>query len=88
MALAMVVSPRFRFPFASFFARFLLRSSFFDDDVDSSLVEFDSAASSIDLARDFDDVSIDSSLDLLSYLMTISICTLFLLSFTYWTTIL
>jgi len=79
----MIVLSRFRFSFASFFAHFLLRSSFFDDDVDSSSIEFDFATSSIDLARGFDNVSINSSLDLLSYLMTISIYTLFLLSFTH-----
>jgi len=83
MALAMIVSSHFRFSFASFFVRFLLRSSFFDDDVDFSSIEFDFATLSINLARGFDDVSIDFSLDLLSYLMTMSIYTLFFLSFTH-----
>jgi len=83
MVFAIIVLSRFRFSFASFFARFLLRSSFFDDNIAFSSIEFDFATLLIDLARDFDDILIDFLLDLLSYLIAILICTLFLLSFIY-----
>jgi len=83
MTFAMIVSSRFRFFFAFFFAHFLLRSSFFDDNVTFSLIKFDFATLSIDLTKDFDDVSNDFSLNLFSYLMTMLICTLFLLFFTH-----
>jgi len=83
MTFAMIVSSRFRFSFASFFVHFLLRSSFFDDDVAFSLIKFDFVALSIDLIEDFNDVSNDFLLNLLSYLITMLICTLFFLSFTH-----
>jgi hypothetical protein len=86
IAFAVVDPPRFRFAFASFFARFLLRSSSSNDDVDASSVESNSDTSSI--AEDLDGVSIDSPLGLLPYLMAMSIFTPFLLSLTRRTAIL
>jgi len=77
ITLAIIVSSCFCFSFAFFFACFLLQSLFFNNNITFLLIKFNFATLLIDLAKEFDNISIDFLLDLLLYLIAISICTLF-----------
>jgi len=78
----MFVLSCFRLSLFYFFVRFLLQSSFFNNNVRILLIVFESS-NNISIAKDLNNALINTLLDLLLYLITISICTLFLLFLIY-----
>jgi len=65
-----------------FFVCFLLQSLFFDNNICVLLIIFE-FSNNVSIAEDLNGASIDTLLDLLLYLITISICIFFLLFLIY-----